>query len=200
MNTRIIALCLALASVSALAQEPRDPARAAAERAAMVEALQRGKEIRVGEERYQHLLEVLAVERKSSAQTPQDALSLAKAGGAQVIETKGRLVLYRAGGANAALVRHAGESVIYPTVVNSRTGALGVLTGTLVVKPKSMGDADAIAAGHGLEKTKAYPKLQTVFYRAKPKVDIADVSAALQADSRVESAYPEIIEHVRTPK
>ena len=200
MNIRIIALCLAWASVSALAQEPRDPARAAAERAAMLETLQRGKEVTVGEERYQLLLEVLAVERKSSAQTPQEALSLANAGAAQVIETKGRLVLYRARSANAAFVQRVGGSNVYPTVVNSRTGTLGVLTGTLVVKPKSMADADAIAASHGLEKTKAYPQLQTVFYRAKPGVDIADVSAALQADPRVESAYPEIIEHVRTPK
>jgi len=200
MNIRIIALCLALASASAPAQEPRDPRRAAAERAAMLETLQRGKEIRAGEERYQHLLEVLAVERKSSAQTPQEALSLANAGAAQLIETKGRLVLYRARGTNAALVQRVGATTVYPTVVNSRTGTLGVLTGTLVVKPKSMADADAIAAGHGLQKTKAYPQLQTVFYRAKANVDIADVSAALQADPRVESAYPEIIENVRVPK
>jgi hypothetical protein len=39
-----------------------------------------------------------------------------------------------------------------------------------------------------------------VFYRAKAGVDLADVSAALQADPRVEIAYPEIIEHVRVPK
>jgi hypothetical protein len=51
-----------------------------------------------------------------------------------------------------------------------------------------------------LEKQKAYPHLQTVFYKAKPGIDLADVSAALQADPRIESAYPEIIEHVRVPK
>jgi len=200
MNIRIIALCLALASASAPAQEPRNPTPAVAERAAMLETLQRGKEIRVRGERYRHLPEVLAVERAGSAQSPQEALSLAKAGAAQVLETKGRFVLYRAGGANTAVVQRVGGATVYPTVVNSRTGTLGVLTGTLIVKPKSMASADAIAAGHGLEKTKTYPQLQTVFYRAKPGVDIADVSAALQADSRIESAYPEIIEHVRVPK
>jgi hypothetical protein len=34
----------------------------------------------------------------------------------------------------------------------------------------------------------------------KADVDIAEVTAALQADLPVESAYPEIIEHLRTPK
>ena len=63
-----------------------------------------------------------------------------------------------------------------------------------------MSDADAIGSSHGLEKSKAYPQLQTVFYKATSKIDIADVSAALQSDPRVESAYPEIIEHVRVPK
>jgi hypothetical protein len=198
MNVRIVALTLLLVAPASLAQGYGTTARA--EPSAMLQTLQRGKEIRAGTERYQHLPEVLAVERKNSAQTPQEAVALAKAGAADVIETKGRLVLYRAGGANAALVQRVGGSNVYPTVVNSRTGTLGVLTGTLIVKPKSMTDADSIAASHGLEKTKAYPQLQAVFYRAKPDVDIVDVSAALQADSRVDSAYPEIIEHVRMPR
>ena len=198
MNVRIVALTLLLIAPASLAQGYGTTAKA--ERAAMLDTLQRGKEIAVRTERYQLLPEVRAVERGSSAQTPQEALSLVNAGSAEVIETKGKLVLYRARGANPALVQRVGATTVYPTVVNSRTGTLGVLTGTLVVKPKSMADADAIAAGHGLQKTKTYPQLQTVFYRAKANVDIADVSAALQADPRVESAYPEIIEQVRVPK
>ena len=75
-----------------------------------------------------------------------------------------------------------------------------MLTGNLIVKPKNLADTDAIAVSHGVEKIKAYPQIQTVFYKVTSKVDIADVSAALQADPRVESAYPEIIEHVRVPK
>jgi hypothetical protein len=75
-----------------------------------------------------------------------------------------------------------------------------VPTGTLVVKPKSMADAAAIASSHGLEKVKEYPHLQTVFYRVKSNMDIAEAAAALQADSRVESAYPEVLEHAHLPK
>ena len=55
-------------------------------------------------------------------------------------------------------------------------------------------------SSHGLEKGKEYPQLQTVLYRAKAGTDIADALAALQADARIESAYPEIIEYLRTPK
>ena len=198
MNVRILALTLLLVAPASLAQGYGTTAKA--ERAAMLETLQRGKEIAVGKERYQHLPEVRAVELGSSAQTPQQALSLAQAGSAEVIETKGRLVLYRAGGINPALVQRVGATTVYPTVVNSRTGTLGVLTGTLVVKPKSMADAAAIASRHGLAEGKEYPHLRTVFYRVKANTDIADVAAALQADPRVENAYPEIIEYVRLPK
>ena len=80
-----------------------------------------------------------------------------------------------------------------------RTKNLGVLTGMQVVKPKNMADAAAIAGSHGLETVKAFPHLRTVFYRVKTTNDIADVAAGLQADLRVENAYPEIVEHVHIP-
>jgi hypothetical protein len=200
MNIRIVALCLVLAATPGLAQESRKPARTAAERAAMLETLQRGKEIKGSREQYRFLPEVHAVEYRASAETQQEALARIGESGAQVLETKGRLVLFRSAQPKPALVVHVAGTTVYPTVVNVRTGTLGVLTGTLVVKPKSMADAAAIASSHGLEKGKEYPHLQTVFYRAKAATDIADVAAALQADARIESAYPEIIEYVRVPK
>jgi hypothetical protein len=187
-----------MVSSLALAQEPRKPAKAmAAERAAMLDTLQQGKSLTSGREQYRHLPEVLAVAR-GAKETPQEAI--ARIGGGQLLETKGRLVLFRSTQQKAAFVDGAGGSAVYPTVLNVRTGTLGVLTGTLVVKPKSMADAAAIAGSHGLEKVKEYPHLQTVFYRVKFNVDIADAAAALQADARVENAYPEIIEHVQLPK
>ena len=193
MNIRIIALCLCFAASPALAQESPKPAKArAAERAAMLETLQKGKQIQGSRGQYRLLPEVHAVE--------QEALACIGEGGAQVLETKGRLVLFRSTQQKPAFVERVAGASVYPTVVNTRTGTLGVLTGTLVVKPKSLADAAAIASSHGLEKGKEYPQLQTVFYRAKAGADIADAAAALQADARIESAYPEIIEYVRTPK
>jgi hypothetical protein len=201
MKMRIVVLVLMLAALPALAQESTKPAKArAAERAAMLETLQKGKQILGSRGQYRFLPEVHAVEHRVSAETPQQALSRIGENGAQVLETKGRLVLFRSAQQKPAFVERVAGAAVYPTVVNAQTGTFGVLTGALIVKPRSMTDAAVIASRHGLEKGKEYPQLQTVFYRAKAGTDIADVAAALQADARIESAYPEIIEYVRVPK
>ncbi len=201
MKTRIVALVLMLAASLAWAQESPKPAKArAAERAAMLETLQKGKQLQGSREQYRFLPEVHAVEHRASAETPQEALSRIGESGSQVLETKGRLVLFRSAQQKPAFVERVAGATIFPTVVNTRTGTLGVLTGTLVVKPKNLADAAAIASTHGLAEGKAYPHLRTVFYRVRANTDIADVAAALQADPRVENAYPEIIEYVRVPK
>ncbi len=194
MLRAIVILTLALAAAAAAAPAPV-PAQQRApvdDRAALLQSLQRGKSFTVGRERYQQLPEVFAVERRGG-DTPQQALEAAGAGAAQVIETKGRLVLYRGG------VR-ADATNIRPTVINVRTGTLGVLSGTLVVKLKNFPDAGAIAGRHGLETARAFAHLRTVFYRAPAAADLADLVAALQADAAIESAYPEIIEYLRQAK
>jgi hypothetical protein len=202
MNMRILALFLALVALPGLAQESAKPAlkAAAAERATMLETLQRGKPIKGSRGQYLHLPEVLAVLQTAADETPQRALDRLGASSGQLVETKGKFVLFRTAQQKPASVERVGESAVYPTVVNTRTGTLGVLTGTLVVKPKNMADAAAIANGHGVQKGKEYPQLQMVFYRVRSNGDIADAAAALQADPRVETAYPEIIEYVRLPK
>jgi hypothetical protein len=197
--TKVIPLVLALAASLGAAQEPSAPARSKAERAAMLAGLERGRPVAARGERYQQLPGVIAVENRRGA-APERAAAALGASAADLIEMKGKLVLFRSTRKKSGFVEQVSGVSVYPTVLNLRTGAIGVLTGTLVVVPKSMADADAIAASHGLEKTRAYPHLQTVFYKAKPGIDLAEVSAALQADPRIESAYPEIIEHVRVPK
>jgi len=199
MNIRIVALYLVLVATPGLGQESREPAQSAAERAAMLDTLQRGKPIKGSREQYRHLPEVFAVAR-GAKETPQEAIARIGAADGQLLEIKGRLALFRSARQKAASVEGIGGSAVYPVVLNSRTGTLGVLTGTLVVKPKSMADAALIANSRGLEKGKEYPQLQTVFYRVKVGADIADAAAALQTDPRIESAYPEIIEYVRLPK
>jgi len=190
MNLRIAAVALLLFAPACFAQKSYSNKPSAGERAGALESLQQGKEIRGSGARYRVLPEVQAVEQGAGtpARAPSDA---------QVLETKGKMVFYRSAVGKLAA---RGADGAFPAVINLRNGALGALTDTLIVRPKSMADADAIAASHGLEKTKAYPQMQTVFYKAKPGADIADVSAALQADSRIEIAYPEIIENVRVPK
>ena len=202
MKIRIVALCLLFVTSLGLAQEsPKPAAKAvAAERAAMLEGLRRGKPIKGSHEQYRHVPEVFAVERRGSAETPQQAISRVGASGRQVLELRGDFVLFRATQQEPAFVERVAGSAMYPTVVNDRTGTFGVLTGTLVVKPKSMAESSAIASRYGLEITKEYAQLRTVLFRVKSGMDVADVTAALQADPRIESAYPEIIEHVHMPK
>ena len=192
---RIVALALLLIAVPAAAQSNGDPTA----RAAMLATLERGKEMKGSGARYQHLPQVGAV-ATGDDETAEQALARIGENGAQVVETKGRLVLFRSATKRPASVASAGNAGVYPAVVNLRTGTLGVLTGSLVVQPRSMADAYAIASAHGLEKVKAYPQLQAVFYKVKDGADIADASAALQADPRVEIAYPEIVERVRVPR
>ena len=201
MNIRIVVLALMLVAPAGFAQKYKNPGSAsAAERTATLGTLERGKQLKGSRDAYQHLPRVFAVALANSSETPEQAVARVGEGGAQVVETKGRLVLFRSAKSRPPQVQYPGGSGVFPTVVNARTGTLGVLTGTLIVKPKSMADADAIASSHGLEKVTAYPQLQTAFYRTKAKTDIADAAAALQADPRIDSAYPEIIEHVRAPK
>jgi hypothetical protein len=199
MNVRIFALGLLFVAPAGIAQNYGYQAKtASSERAAMLKALERGKQIRGSRDQYQHLPQVFAVALANSSETPEEAIARAGEPGAQFVEVKGRLVLYRSAQSKPAMLQRGAG--VFPTVVNARTETLGVLTGNLIVKPKAMADADAIATSHGLENYKVYPQLQTVFYRAKAGVDLADIAAALQADARVESAYPEIIEHVRVPR
>jgi len=201
VDFRILSLCLMFATSPALAQEPPKPAQAgAAARAAMLGTLQRGKQITVRNERYQVLPEVVAAARKSLRETPQQAIAALGADAGQIIETKGRFVLFRSSPRRAAMVEEIAGAAVYPTVLNARTGTLGVLTGTLVVKPKSMDAVAGIANRHGLDTAKEYPQLRTVFYRVKANLDIVDTVSALQADPRIENAYPEIVEYVRVPK
>jgi hypothetical protein len=201
MNIRIAALCLLLVVPVAVAQKYGESVKpdVATDNAAMVKSLDRGKQLKGSRDEYQQLPQVFAVALASASELPEHAVARAESG-AQFIESKGKLVLYRSTQLRPPAVGRSRNVSVYPTVVNIRTGTLGVLTGTVIVKPKSMSDADAIASDHGLVKSKAYPQLQTVFYSVKAGVDIADVSAALQADPRIGVAYPEIIEHIRVPK
>src|SRR5258708_17196547 len=138
MNMRILVLWLMLAAPLAWAQESPKPAKAkAAERAAMLETLQKGKEIKGGREQYRHLPGVLAVAHGAN-ETPQEAIARVGAGGSQLLETKGRLVLFRSAQQKAASVEAVGGSGVYPGALNTRTRTLCVLTGTLVVQPESM--------------------------------------------------------------
>src|SRR5258708_37239982 len=95
MKMRIVVLVLMLAAPLAWAQESPKPAKAkAAERAAMLETLQKGKEIKGSREQYRHLPGVLAVGRGGNPKPPE-AIGRVAAGGQQPSGDKGRKGLFR---------------------------------------------------------------------------------------------------------
>ena len=200
MNIRIIVLCLAFASSLGHAQESRKVDSDAEQRDAMLETLLKGKYL-IGdnEESYQHLPEMRAVLSTSLAETSQQVAARLEASGAQVVEIKGRYVLFHIPLMQPALLQGFGGSTNYAVVLNMRTKNFGVLTGVQVVVPRDMTDAAAIANNFGMEIVREYSHLRTVFYQVSPGIDIADLTAELQADYRIENAYPEIIEHLHEP-
>src|SRR5258708_4074600 len=154
MNMRILVLWLMLAAPLAWAQESPKPAKAkAAERAAMLETLQKGKEIKGGREQYRHLPGVLAVAHGAN-ETPQEAIARVGAGGSQLLETKGRLVLFRSAQQKAASVEAVGGSAGDPVVLNTRTRTFWVLTRALVGEPKRLMGAAGLPENHRPWKSK----------------------------------------------
>ena len=83
--------------------------------------------------------------------------------------------------------------------MNENTKVIGILPGTIEVKPRNMAEVAAIAATFGLSVVRAFPHLNVVYYQAKPGQDILAIAASLAADSRVLRAELEVIEHLAEP-
>jgi hypothetical protein len=196
-----LALVAACASTPAGAQQPLRPSgflAGAAKPKADYAALPQGDAITSGGESYVVLSDVRAVP-SDPGQEPA---------GLNVLERKGRFVVYRETrphlkSPSAMTVQDAGLTgqplLTHAVVLNPRTGNLGVVIGTLIVKLADMTQAEAIGAAHGLTLSSRFDHLNLAFYTAGPGQDIAAAAAALRADARVTSADPEILEHVRAP-
>lgn len=197
MNIRLIT-CLTTFIMLLPAAQAADRAAimaASSERAALLQAAGRGATISSNNQQYQILSGVRASESKAKEQ-PQQTLS--RMGGGKLVETKGGFVVFTELPQSAASVMSV-NGTSYPTVINPRTGGIGIVPGTLSVKLKKNETANAVATDHGLDVVRVFAHLQTVFYRVKPGQDVVVAVAALSADARVESAEVEVIEHVNMP-
>lgn len=206
MMIRLSALLIACLSLPTLAQSADRSAivadratvsAAATQRAATIQMLGRGATVTSNNQSYQ----VLPGARAAQSQ-PQDTQqqAVARVGGNQLIESKGNFVVYSAAQQGTASVTQVNGVTTYPTVLNTRTGGIGILPGTLNVKLKNMATAAAVGADHGLELVREFAHLQTVFYRVKPAQDVVAAAASLAADPRVASAEVEVIEHMNVPQ
>lgn len=84
-----------------------------------------------------------------------------------------------------------------PVVVNQSSGAIGIVTGTIVVRLKDFEQADALASAFGLEYVSSDDTIATVFYKAPRGREIDDLIELLRADGRVARADAEIIQSTR---
>ena len=199
MNIRSIALLFVLAAMPSMAASPKQKSDAHVERAAVIQNLQRGPSFTSNNQAYQYLPEVRAVRLKSSSEPLPQALHRVGATANQIIETKGPYALYRGAQRTKAQTDQSQGNRSYPAVLNTRTKTIGILLGTIEVKPRSMGSVAAIAAGHGLNVLREFSHLNVVYYQVKPGQDIFAVANALAADPLVSSAEVEIIEHLAVP-
>ncbi len=198
MNSWILGVCLMFMNAAFLQEKAKNPEES--KRIEFLNAQVRGKQFTVEKETYQHLSQVFAVRQIGTGKQLQETLSIVGASLDSFVETKGQFLVYRGSQINpVASLALAGNSVVYPMVLNTRTGATGVLLGTLVVTPKRMADVAAIASDHGLEVEREFSHLKVVFYRVKNNADVIDAATALSGDARVEKAYPEILENPVVP-
>lgn len=193
----VLTLLVVTSTTVQAANPPKLGKQVATQNAPLLLAQPRGVAVLSNNEQYQLLPGVRATTSKASEQ-PQQTLS--RVGGNAVIETKGNFVVYTAAAQGAsASIAQTGNVTTYPTVLNSRTGGVGILPGTVNVKLKNMGNAAAVASDHGLELLHAFAHLQLASYRVKPGQDVVAAAAKLAADARVASAEVEVLEHMNEP-
>jgi hypothetical protein len=181
---------------SAIIADRAAVAAAADQRNATLQSLGRGATLTSNEQEYQVLPGARAVQSQPQ-ETQQQAV--ARVGGGQAIESKGNFVVYstpQQGGASVAQVRGV---TTYPAVLNTRSGNIGILPGTIRVKLKDATSAAAIASDKGLTLAGQLAHLQMAVYRVKAGQDLAAAAASLAADVRVVSAEVEVLEHMNVP-
>lgn len=197
MNLRIFALLMALVLLTSMANAGDKAAGVAAnaERAQLLQTVARGASISSNNQQYQMLSGVRAAQ-SNPAEKQQHTLS--RMGGGKLIETKGSFVIFSAPQQSQASVAQL-NGTSYPTALNTRTGGIGIVPGTLTVKLKNSAGAPAIANDHGLEVVRVFTHLKTAIFRVKSGQDVVAVATALAADARIESAEVEVIEHLNVP-
>jgi hypothetical protein len=180
---------------------------AAARRAALVAAAPKGPEFENDRRTYRVVTGMQAVKLgDATANARAAALGLPATA---VVEQRGPYAIVERGAATGTLASavEAASAVSaiaaepsYPVVVNTRTGQLGVVSGTIIVKLATVADADALAKANGLSVEYVAEPIGFVFLGAPAGTDVLAMTAALGRDPRVILAYAEIREHFAVPR
>ena len=194
LATAAASLLLLTAGADLLPPSRPDPARE--QRRAFVAGLPRGASFRSAGQSYQMAGNVRAL--PAAAKAPEQVLQAAGLSTAEVLERKGAFLLVREPGALSQAVQATpAGSDSHPVAINARTGGLGVVTGLITVRLRSVVSAVPLAADHGLTLHSTATGIRAAFYRVPPNQDIVAAAAALTKDRRVRSAEIEVQETVR---
>lgn len=205
MNIRpLLAIITAIVASTALAQTPFRETQneiAPEQRAVLLQNLERGTAFTSADQSYQ----VLPAAR--AARLPRGEITAHAAGRLRLtttdlLERRGDLLFYRGSAATVtgAVVTTRNDTAAYPVVLNTGTGQLGYLPGTIRVRLARAADAPTVATAHGARVYRAFPQLGVAYLQAGAGQDILALAATLAADARVTSAEPEVVEHLRVPR
>lgn len=91
-------------------------------------------------------------------------------------------------------------STSFTVVLNHRTGTLGILTGSILIKLNDFRDADSLIQNYNLTETSRFGGLLKLVIVKTEVAKLNSLLTQISADPRVERAEPEILENFNEPK
>jgi len=169
------------------------------EREALLARLERGPEFSSQGITYQLVTNARAL-KQDFRENPDQALARADLGKQDLIDQKAGFLVVRGNVSAATAIDTPRGERLYPVALNTRSGQLGIVTGTIVARLKDPAVATSVAENHGLTLIRAYPHLGYAYYKAPATRDVLAAAGALAGDARVQQADVEVVENLRLPK
>ncbi len=172
-----------------------DGASLASRRAQVVAAAPQGPVFQSSGQDYRVVLGVRAGEARPEA-SGAPHLVAAETSGPDVLEVKGRYVIYRERNASPS----AAGARSFAVAVNTRSGALGVITGTVVGKVASVAEAERAARAAGATLEFFAESTGYAFFQVPAGGDPFAVAAALRARPGLAGVQVEVRERNNQPR
>ena len=167
------------------------------------QAVTNGPRIKFGSETFVLLTDLLAVRDRGKVLSTVGDLKEWGFEAAEVVETKGHFIIFRLEKPqNTRIIQsirdHGGFSV-HPVVLNPRTGRLGVVMGTLIVRFKGAMSSKTMAKVHGLSLRNESQSTRTAFFKVRMGGNPFTKAVQLQQDPTVNSVEIEVLENPVVP-
>ena len=189
--TKTFALLLALAASPSLAQ---DPGALAARRTRALAAAPLGDSFRSSGIDYRIVRGIRAIER-GAGHTVAQRLAMQGAPSDALLEEKGPYLVYQEPAGTAPASAAPGRAV----AVDARTGRLGIVTGTVVVRVASQAQAEAVARETGIALEYYAPSIGRAFYQVVAGGDAVAAAARLAARPGVSDVEVDVQVAFRVP-